>query len=71
MMIKSRPKLLLVHLKRFQMNYKMMQHQKLSYRIPYPTVLHIEDNLIYHPAEDIEEETKQKKLTKEEEEKKN
>jgi len=57
MMIKMRPKLLLIHLKRFKMNFQTMQHQKLSYRIPYPTILHIEDNQIY--KEDIvEEETK-------------
>ena len=48
MMIKQRPKLLLIHLKRFKMNFQTMQHQKLSYRIPYPTLLHIEDNQIYH-----------------------
>ena len=35
-----------------------MQHTKLTYRIPYPQILHIEDSQIYH-AEDkteIEEE---------------
>lgn len=41
-----------------------MQHQKLSYRIPYPTLLHIEDNQIYHGpqnklVDDKEEEEKE------------
>jgi len=36
MMIKQRPKLLLIHLKRFKMNWQTMQHSKLTYRIPYP-----------------------------------
>ena len=44
MMIKKRPKLLLIHLKRFKMNFQTMQHQKLNYRIPYPSLLHIEEN---------------------------
>lgn len=48
MMIKERPKLLLIHLKRFKMNFHTMQHQKLTYRIPYPIQLHIEDNQIYN-----------------------
>lgn len=44
LMIKSRPKLLLIHLKRFKMNFQTMQHTKLTFRIPYPILLHIEDN---------------------------
>jgi ubiquitin C-terminal hydrolase len=36
MMIKSRPKLLLIQLKRFKMNYQTMQQSKLTFRIPYP-----------------------------------
>lgn len=47
MMIKKRPKLLLIHLKRFKMNFQTMQHQKLNYRIPFPSLLHIEENQIY------------------------
>ena len=47
-MIKNRPKLLLIQLKRFLMNYQTMQNQKLSYRIPYPMQLHIEENQIFH-----------------------
>ena len=53
MMIKQRPKLLLIHLKRFKMNFQTMQHQKLNYRIPFPSLLHIEDNQIYHKPEKI------------------
>jgi hypothetical protein len=30
-----------------------MQHQKLNYRIPFPSLLHIEDNQIYHKPEKI------------------
>lgn len=62
MMIKHRPKLLLIHLKRFKMDFKTMQHLKLTYRIPYPQVLHIEDSLIYHAEEktEIQEEEKEK-----------
>ena len=26
-----------------------MQHSKLTFRIPYPQLLHIEENQIYHP----------------------
>lgn len=51
MMIKSRPKLLLIQLKRFKMNFQTMQHQKLNYRIPFPSLLHIEENQIYHKPE--------------------
>lgn len=36
MMIKNRPKLLIIHLKRFKMNMQTMQHSKLTFRIPYP-----------------------------------
>ena len=32
-----------------------MQHQKLTYRIPYPSVLHIEDGQIYNGSEDPQE----------------
>jgi len=44
MMIKKRPKLLLIQLKRFKMNYQTMTHSKLTYRIPYPQLLHVEDS---------------------------
>lgn len=36
MMIKTRPKLLLIQLKRFKMNYQTMTLNKLTFRIPYP-----------------------------------
>ena len=29
------------------MNFQTMQHQKLNYRIPFPSLLHIEENQIY------------------------
>jgi len=39
-----------------------MEHSKLTFRIPYPMLLHIEDNQIYQPDHttdsEIEEETK-------------
>ena len=56
MMIKNRPKLLIIHLKRFKMNMQTMQHSKLNLRIPYPEVLHIEENQIYHAPENRDQE---------------
>lgn len=42
------------------MNFQTMQHQKLNYRIPYPSLLHIEENQIYkgveRPAVELDEE---------------
>ena len=67
LMIKERPKLLLIHLKRFKLNPQIMQYQKLNYRIPYPSVLHIEDNQIYNEQETGEEieEPQQKNFSQE------
>ena len=31
------------------MNFQTMTNQKLNYRIPYPNLLHIEENQIYNP----------------------
>jgi hypothetical protein len=60
-MIKKRPKLLLIHLKRFKMNFQTMQHQKLNYRIPFPSLLHIEENQIYNmPNKKKKEESDEK-----------
>ena len=56
MMIKNRPKSLIIHLKRFKMNMQTMQHSKLNLRIPYPEVLHIEENQIYHAPENRDQE---------------
>lgn len=61
MMIKTRPKLLLIHLKRFKMNFQTMQHTKLTFRIPYPQLLHIEGNQIYHPDENNDSEIAEEK----------
>ena len=41
------------------MNYQTMQHTKLTTRVPFPQMLNIEDNQIYHgppKKQDIEEE---------------
>ena len=62
-MIKKRPKLLLTHMKRFKMNYQTMQHTKLTHKIPFPQMLSIEDNQIYHGTQkqEIEEEKNENK----------
>lgn len=60
MMIKNRPRLMLTHLKRFKMNFQTMQNQKLGYRIPYPLLLNIEENMIYQPPARAQEEPKKK-----------
>jgi ubiquitin C-terminal hydrolase len=44
MMISERPKLLLIHLKRFKIDYQTMTHSKLTARIPYPEYLNIEND---------------------------
>lgn len=40
--IQSCPKILLTHLKRFKFDEQTYQHQKLCYRIPYPTELKVD-----------------------------
>lgn len=45
MMIKQKPKTLLIHLKRFKIDPQTLRYQKLSYRIPFPNELRIESAL--------------------------
>lgn len=45
MMIKQKPKTLIIHLKRFKIDPNTLRYQKLSYRIPFPTELRIESAL--------------------------
>lgn len=45
MMIKKKPKSLLIHLKRFKIDPKTLHYQKLFHRIPFPTELRIETAL--------------------------
>ena len=44
MIIKKKPKALIVHLKRFKIDIYTLRHQKLSDRIPYPTEMMLEDS---------------------------
>ena len=45
MMIKNKPKALIIHLKRFKIDNQTLRYQKLSYRIPFPTELRIQSSL--------------------------
>lgn len=45
MMIKRKPRTLLVHLKRFKIDPRTLHYQKLGHRIPFPTELRIESAL--------------------------
>ncbi|TNV77791.1 hypothetical protein FGO68_gene10338 [Halteria grandinella] len=45
MMIKSKPRSLIIHLKRFRIDYRTNHHQKLGTRIPFPQELRIESAL--------------------------
>jgi ubiquitin C-terminal hydrolase len=45
MMIKKKPKTLIIHLKRFKIDPQTLRYSKLSYRIPFPTELRIESAL--------------------------
>ena len=51
MMIKKKPKVLIIHLKRFKIDPQTYRYQKLSYRVPFPSELKIETCL-----EDLEDE---------------
>lgn len=45
MMIKKKPKTLIIHLKRFKIDPQTLRYSKLSYRIPFPNELRIESAL--------------------------
>jgi ubiquitin C-terminal hydrolase len=45
MMIKHKPRSLIIHLKRFRIDYRTNYHQKLGTRIPFPQELRIESAL--------------------------
>ncbi|CDW91045.1 ubiquitin carboxyl-terminal hydrolase 12 [Stylonychia lemnae] len=45
MMIKQKPKILIIHLKRFKIDPQTLRYQKLSHRIPFPNELRIESAL--------------------------
>jgi hypothetical protein len=44
-MIKRKPRMLLIHLKRFKIDPNTLRYQKLSHRIPFPAELRIESSL--------------------------
>lgn len=55
MMIKKKPRTLLIHLKRFKIDPNTLRYQKLGHRIPFPSELRVEsaldegdESILYH-----------------------
>ncbi len=45
MSILKKPKAIIIHLKRFKIDNQTLRYSKLSYRIPFPNELRIEDSI--------------------------